>query len=230
MQNSVTADPTPRHGDRGAARASGPRFPRTLTIAVSRQSGARGGSIAQRVGRLLGWQYVDQDLMEFIAQQGAAEGPLTAAAESWADQRLDELRRSGHLGNDEQAVQFARVILRLGATGEVVLLGRGAGHILPPASTLHVRIVAPRADRIAYFSQWQRLTPAEAQKEVESRDNQRGRYLIDQLSVDASDPTLYHLVLNSSLLGVEACADVIVQAARAKLMADDPPELAEPAE
>ena len=62
-------DPTPRHGDRGDRPAAGPRFPQTLTIAVSRQSGSRGASIAKRVGRKLGWQVVDQELMEFMAQQ-----------------------------------------------------------------------------------------------------------------------------------------------------------------
>jgi hypothetical protein len=230
MPATATTDPTPRHGDRGTAASTGPRFPRTLTIAISRQSGARGGSIAKRVGRLLGWQYVDQDLMEFIAQQGVAAGDeLSAAASAWADKRLDELRVAGNLGTDPQATHFARVILTLGATGEVVLLGRGSGHILPTASTLHVRVIAPRADRIAYFSQWQRLTPAEAEREVDTRDQKRAQYLLDQFGVDAADPVHYHFVLNSSLLGVEMCADLIAQAARARLMSEESTPADEPA-
>jgi cytidylate kinase len=117
---------------------------------------------------------------------------------------------------------MARVALTLGAMGEVVLLGRGAGHVLPAASTLHVRIVAPRVDRIAYMSQLLRLTPQEAEKQVDLRDDRRNQYLLDHFSVEASDPIHYDLVLNSSLLGEVLCADLITQVVRAKLMSVDP--------
>ena len=55
--------------------------------------------------------------------------------------------------------------------GEVILLGRGAGCILPAASTLHVRVVAALTDRIAYMAQWLRLTMDEAAQQVELRDS-----------------------------------------------------------
>src|SRR5262245_23133393 len=137
-----TDDRTPRHGDRGDSHRGGPHFPRTLTVAVSRQSGARGGSIAKRVGRKLGWQVVDQELMEFIAQKGGAEDEISAAARVWADERLEEMQLQGLLAGGADVLSMARVALTLGAMGEVVMLGRGAGHVLPAASTLHVRIVA----------------------------------------------------------------------------------------
>src|SRR3954464_14077534 len=121
MPTMPTLDPTPRHGDRGEARTVEPRFPKTLTIAVSRQSGSRGASIAKRVGRKLGWQTVDQELMEYVAQKGGADDELTAAARVWADRRLRELQQAGLLGRDPHAIELARVILTLGATGEVVL-------------------------------------------------------------------------------------------------------------
>jgi hypothetical protein len=213
-----TGDPTPRHGDRGDSSRGGPRFPRTLTVAVSRQSGARGGSIAKRVSRKLGWQIVDQELMEFIAQKGGSDDDLSAAAHDWAEERLSDLIDQGMLAGGPAVVSMARVALTLGALGEAVLLGRGAGHVLPPANSLHVRIVAPRADRIAYMSQWLRLTPREAEKQVDLRDDRRNQYLLDHFSVEASDPIHYDLVLNSSLLGEELCAELITQAARAKLM------------
>jgi hypothetical protein len=217
-----TGDLTPRHGDRGDSFRNGPRFPRTLTVAVSRQSGARGGSIAKRVGRKLGWQVVDQELMEFVAQQGHGDDELSLAARQWADERLADLTDQGMLAGGPAVLSMARVALTLGAMGETVLLGRGAGHVLPPANTLHVRVVAPRVDRIAYMTQWLRLTPREAEKQVDLRDGRRNQYLLDHFSVEASDPIHYDLVLNSSLLGEELCSELITQAARAKLMELDP--------
>src|SRR5690242_12897526 len=55
---------SPRHGFQGDRGAPPPRTgPAAMTIAVSREAGARGGTIARRVGRKLGWQVYDQELL-----------------------------------------------------------------------------------------------------------------------------------------------------------------------
>src|SRR3954470_16594898 len=89
------SEPGPLHGYRGeSAQAAPDRWPSGLTIALSRESGARGGSIAKRVGRKLGWQVVDQETLEFLTQDELAFQDLPAAAREWADERLDQLLRS----------------------------------------------------------------------------------------------------------------------------------------
>jgi len=98
-----------------------------------------------------------------------------------------------------------------------VLIGRGTGCILPRETTLHVRIVAPLPQRIAYMSQWLRLTEEEAAERVRERDQRRAEYIATHFHRQASDVHQYDLVLNSSLLGEDVCADLIVQAARAKM-------------
>jgi cytidylate kinase len=213
----------PLHGYRGeAAPTVVGRFPSSLTIALSRESGARGGSIARRVGRKLGWQVVDQELLEFLTQDEQAFQELPDAAREWADERLDQLLRGRVLSNDTGVVALARAVLLLGSQGEVVIIGRGAGYILPPAATLHVRVIAPEADRIAYMSQWLRLTADEAAEEVRRRDARRGEFLSAQIGAAADDPCPYDFVLNSSRLGEEASAELIAQAARGKLLGLEP--------
>src|SRR5580765_7952781 len=120
MVKKRASEMTPHHGDRGDLVVAAPRFPRTLTIAISRQTGSRGGSIAKRAGRKLGWQVVDQDLLEYMTQQGSTSDDLTVAASEWADGQLAGLRRSAMLDADEHEVQMARTILTLGAIGEVI--------------------------------------------------------------------------------------------------------------
>src|SRR5262249_38239421 len=119
----------------------------------------------------------------------------------------------------ESAVRsLAQVILALGAQGEVVLVGRGAGCVLPARSTLHVRVVAPLEDRIAYMGQWLRLPLAEAADKVRQRDQRRAEFLSATFRRDPADVHQYDLILNSSLLGEEACAELIGHAARARAM------------
>src|SRR5437588_3002199 len=203
-----TAEGGPLHGYRGeTAPASTSRIPTGLTIALSRESGARGGSIARRVGRKLGWQVVDQELLEFLSQDEQAFQELPAPAREWADERLDQLLRARVLSNEAGVIALARAVLLLGSQGEVVIIGRGAGYILPPATTLHVRIIAPEAERIAYMGQWLRLTTDEAAEEVRRRDARRAEFLAAQLGCAADDPYPYDLIVNSARLGEEASAE-----------------------
>jgi cytidylate kinase len=217
------AERGPLHGYRGeTARPEPDRVPTGLTIALSRESGARGGSIARRVGRKLGWQVVDQELLEFLTQDEQAFQELPAAARQWAEERLDQLLRGRVLCNDAVVVALARAVLLLGAQGEVVIIGRGAGYILPPATTLHVRVVAPEPDRIAYMSQWLRLTADEAADEVRRRDQRRAEFLAAQVGCSPDDPNPYDLLVNSSRLGEEQSAELIAHAARGRLLGLEP--------
>src|SRR5262249_10378713 len=93
----------PRHGfqgDRGPA-PPGPAAPASLTVAISREAGSRGGSIAQRAGSKLGWQVYTQELLEYIAQEGSVRQDLvdgaTEAGRRWAEGRLEALLREQNL-------------------------------------------------------------------------------------------------------------------------------------
>jgi cytidylate kinase len=214
---------TPRHGFQGNRAPLPPpsAIPATLTVAMSREAGSRCGSIARRAGRKLGWQVYNQELLEYVAhegpfRQGVADSASPAAAR-WIEERLEALRREESLSQHPSITDLARVILALGAQGEVILIGRGAGCILPRQTTLHVRIFAPREDRIAYMSQWMRLTHEQAAEHVEMRDRQRAEFITNHFHRQPGDIYQYDLLLNSSLLGEEMCAELIAQAVRAKL-------------
>lgn len=215
-------DRPPRHGFQGDRGAAPPvrSVPAGLTVAVSRESGSRGGTIACRVARKLGWQIYDQELLEYMAQevavrQGVLEG-LQGPAGAWVEERMDRLLREQNLSQHPLVGDLARVVLSLGAQGGVVLIGRGSGSILPRETTLNVRIVAPQAERVAYMSQWMRLTQEEAAERVASRDRMRNEFVATHFHRHPGDIHKYDLVLNTSLLGEDVCAELIAQAARAR--------------
>jgi cytidylate kinase len=221
------APASPRHGyqgDRGARRVR-PSVPAAVSITISREAGARGGTIGRRVGRKLGWQVYDQELLEHMAQEGVIRQNvvehLSAEAARWCEERLRHLLNNGSLSQHPPIVNLGRVVLALATQGEVVLVGRGSGCIVPRSCSLNVRILAPLPDRIAYMSQWLRLTEAEAAERVRLRDTRRAEFLQNHFHCQAADVYQYDLLLNSSLLGEELCADLIVQAAGAKQAALD---------
>jgi cytidylate kinase len=213
---------TPHHGFQGNRGERPPvaAVPSGLTIAVAREAGARGGTIGRRVARKLNWQVYDHDLLEYMSQdtvvrQGIFDN-LAPVANEWVEANLETLLREQNLTQHPSIVNLARVVLALGAQGEVVLIGRGAGFILPRASTLHVRMMAPLQERIAYMSQWLRLPVEEAAEKVRKRDAQRAEFVSTHFHRQPGDIHQYDMLLNASLLGEETCVNLIAQAARAR--------------
>jgi cytidylate kinase len=212
----------PRHGYQGdrAEAPLGPNIPAGLTIAFSRESGARGGTIGRRVGHKLNWQVYDQELLEYMAhdtvvRQGLLEN-LSPVATEWVEEQMQQLLREQNISQNPSIQNLARVVLALGAQGEAVLIGRGAGFILPRATTLHVRMIAPVEERIAYMSEWLRLTRDEAAGQVRANDARRTEYITTHFHRNPDEIYHYDLLLNAGQLGEDVCAELIAQAARAR--------------
>src|SRR5713226_9070737 len=64
---------SPQHGYRGERPPSGSAggVPAAVTVAISREAGARGSTIGNRAAQKLGWQIYNQELLEYIAHEGA---------------------------------------------------------------------------------------------------------------------------------------------------------------
>jgi cytidylate kinase len=220
MPEADPEDRAPLHGFQGNRAVPAPRRVDPLSVAISRESGARGGTIARRVGRKLGWSIYDQELLEYMAQDTVARqgilDNLPAATRERVEVRVQSLLREEAISQHPWVVDLARVVLALGAQGQVVLLGRGAGCILPAETTLNVRVIAPLAARVAYMSQWMRLSLEEAAERVRVRDERRAEFLMTWFHREPGEMHQYDLLLNSSLLGEELCAELIVHAVRSR--------------
>ncbi|MBM3995497.1 MAG: cytidylate kinase-like family protein [Planctomycetes bacterium] len=220
----LAAGESPLHGYRGEVDdESLVGIPAGVSIAISREAGARGATIARRAGEKLGWEVFSQDMLEYGAQSASLReevlSKLPSKATEWVDEQLQTLLDQPNISRHPNLVDLARLVLALGAQGNVILLGRGAGFLLPSRSTLHVRLVAPLPDRITYMSQWLRLTEEEAAEQVRKRDNRRTDFLATHFHRKPNDVHLYDLIVNTSRFGEERSADLVVAAAKAKMLA-----------
>ena len=211
----------PMHGNRGNREpAAALSAPLGISVAISREAGARGGSIARRLGKRLGWQVYTQELLEFLSGNESARAHVLADlptdAAPWVDSQIDRLRQERIVASGSTIDEMPRLILTLAARGGVILVGRGAGYLLPRESSLHVRVFAPLEDRVAYMSQVLRRTQEEAAEQVRDRDEQRAEFLVKSYNRRTGDLHDYDMVLNSYLLGEETCTDLVLVAIRAK--------------
>jgi cytidylate kinase len=227
MPSSITDFPRPPvHGFRGDAQTPPPlSHPRGLSVAISRESGARGGTIAKKVGELVGWQVFNQESLDYLIQDDTARQRLLAevpsSAKVWAEAHFTQLQQNQKLAADPDTLAMVRLVLAVAARGDAVIVGRGAGFMLPVESTVHVRLIAPFERRVAYFAQALRLSREEAAAEVKARDERRAEFLMRTLSRNPADPTGYDAIVNVDRLGLEGSAQFIAWAIRTKQMFDE---------
>ncbi len=212
----------PLHGYRGSEPTAPLTQPRGLSVAISRQAGARGTTIARKVADILSWQVFDHDTLDYLVQNDTARAQLLADvpanALAWADAQLAHLQHERNLNADGDSLRLIRLVLTVAARGNVVIVGRAAGFMLPRETTIHIRVIAPEEARIAYMAQELRLTRPEAAEEVRARDDRRALFLERTLGLDHNDLTAYDAVVNSERLGVETAAQFIGWAVRTKQM------------
>jgi cytidylate kinase len=205
----------PRLGMRRESGSFGPPVS-AFTIAVSREVGARGPAVAREVGRRLGWPVYDHELLEQIAKEMHVSVHLLESVDekpgSWLQECIESLAAVPTVTEISYFRRLLKMLLSLGAHGGCVIVGRGAAQVLPPETTLRVRLLATLADRIAVISRERGLSQHEASLYVESQDRERIRFIKAHFQKDPSDPQNYDLILNSSRLSVAACADQIVDA------------------
>ena len=207
-------------GDEDREPESSPRsVARFQNICISREAGAGGGAIARMVGQRLGWKVYDHELLEAIAHR--MEVPIDEVrafdelAPSVVQDWLLPLREEYYAPQEAYLDHLAKLIEAIGRAGESIIVGRGAGFMLPRETTLSVRIIAPlqgpgapagRADgRLGPHRPPRRPRPRPPPDPVRPHD----------APGDSTDPHNYDLVLDSHSLGLEIAAEVIVRAVEA---------------
>ncbi len=94
---------------------------------------------------------------------------------------------------------------------DAVIAGRGGQCILKDKKNcFHVRIVAPVEDRIERAIKVKNVDPKKAKKIVTEIDNRRVSYIKHHYKEDPRDPKLYHIIINSSNVGIDKAAQWIV--------------------
>jgi len=206
-----------------------------MLITISRQYGAGGSHVAQRVADLLGWRAVDNELVERVAAEAGLAPEDVARREERAPGFVQRLARALVAGTPDAgpgpaiAVPITvlaepdlvrvteRVVAQIAAEGRVVLVGRAAAAVLATEQeALHVRVVASREYRIHVAAERLAVSPEEAARITDDTDKNRARYHREYYKREWADPVGYHMTLNTETLGLDGAARVIADAARAK--------------
>jgi cytidylate kinase len=106
-------------------------------------------------------------------------------------------------------------IHRLLATGGGVILGRAAAVVLGKDHGYHVRLDGPPDRRITQGTTIEGITEQEARTHLRAADKARTAYVRRLYRIDPADPSLYHLVIDSTAVPLDTVIELILIAARA---------------
>jgi cytidylate kinase len=207
-------------GDEAHAAQDAPRtVARFQNICISREAGAGGGAVARLVGQRLSWKVYDHELLEAIAHR--MELPLDDVrcfdelAPSVVQDWLLPLREEHYAPQEAYLDHLAKLIEAIGRASESVIVGRGAGFMLPREATLSIRIIAPLHNRALRLAERMGVSVRTARRAAKDLDHRRAQFDRTMHRMISADPHNYDLVLDSHSLGLELAVEVIVRAVEA---------------
>ena len=197
-----------------------------MIITISREFGAAGGEVAQRLANALGWTLVDNELIDEVAKRAGLEPEEVAEREERAPSFIERLTRTlasampefvapegGTLPDttEERLVKVTEgTVSDLAGHENIVLVGRAAAAVLASRpGAIHVKVVAPRQERIARIAARKGVDLKEAEKQVNDSDGNRARYHKQYYQREWKDASNYHLVVNTGKVGVEGAVELI---------------------
>jgi cytidylate kinase len=192
---------------------------RFQNICISREAGAGAAQLAKLIGQGLGWKVYDDELVEAIAHRMGSPieevRALDEQAPSVVQDWLLPLREEYYAPQEAYLDHLAKLIEAIGRAGESILVGRGAGFMLPRDTTLSIRVIAPLKLRAQRLAERMGVSLRTARRAARELDRRRAQFDRTMHRANSNDPHNFDLVLNTDGLGLEIAAEVVISAVRA---------------
>jgi cytidylate kinase len=202
-------------------------------VTISADYGAGGSVVAPAVASQLGMQLLDRAVSVTVAAQlhvSVQEAEAGAAKRRFADRFLSLLAplSSGVLGAGTDAAppdaepvpdeasafrEQAERIIRAALPAGAVILGRaGAAALREEPDVLRIRLFGPPQRRLAQAMAAEQIDMETARTRMSQVDAAREHYIWRLYRISAADPSLYHLQIDSTIIKLQTCTELIVQA------------------
>jgi len=189
---------------------------RFQNICISREAGSGASALARMVGQRLRWKVYDDELVEAIAHRMALPiddvKALDELAPSMVQDWLLPLREEYYAPQEAYLDHLAKLIEAIGRAGESILVGRGAGFMLPREITLSLRIIAPLNVRAQRMAERMGVSLRTARRAAKDLDRRRAQFDRTMHRVRSNDPHNFDMVLDTESLGLEIATEIIVHA------------------
>lgn len=203
-----------------------------LIINVGRQFGSGGKLVALALGKKLGIPVYDQELISKAAEQSGFSKELFAKSDEKRNllalsSFIVDVGRFGsadnYVSDNQLFVIQSNVIRSIADKGSAIFIGRCADYILRDRPCLDVFISASDEVRIKRVAERMGISPEQAESLMQKKDRTRETYYNYFTFGNWGVASNYDLCVDSSVLGIDGTADMIIDFChRAKLIDDLP--------
>ena len=203
-----------------------------IVITIARQFGSGGREIGQRVAELLNIPLYDKEIIKAAAESGNYDVGVIKEVEETATSSLlytlamgsNVLGTTAHFGyrmplNDRLFIIQSDIIKSYAAQGSCVIIGRCADYVLREREDVFRIFIygdlEHRRERVA--QRHPELKPSQLMDVINKTDKRRMSYYNFYTGAKWGKYDNYDMAINSSTLGVEGTAELIVASAK-KLM------------
>lgn len=182
-------------------------------ITISREFGSGGRTIGKLAAEKLGIPCYDQESIDrMMTEGGFPEAFVKEHGEDMSQRWVSLSRTNSPTMQDRLWILQRKTITELAEKGPCVIVGRCADYILrDTADCLSVFIHADlekRAERIVQVYGEREIMPKER---LLHKDRRRAAYCKFYTDTDWGQMKNYHITLDSGILGIEKCADILAQ-------------------
>ena len=201
-------------------------------VTLSASYGAGGSQIGPRLADRLGVAFIDRVIPTTVAERLAVplddalahDDAVRSVLERMlmrfapAAQAFSGAAAPSELVDERSFLRATEAVIRERcAESSGVILGRAAAVVLRDRpGALHVRLDGPPERRLAQAMALDGSDRETAERRMRETDRAREAYVQQFYGVDARDAGLYHLVLDSTALTLDACVELIALAAAAR--------------
>lgn len=182
-------------------------------ITISRQHGSGGRQVARKLAQSLNIEFYDHEIIEMAASSSDIDKELFDHGDNEGYGSLQYDLSSGVQNfslNDKIFLHQANVIRNLVKKGPCVIVGRCADFVLKGRkNVIKVFIYADLDERKQRIEHVYKEAKGKALDKIEKTDKQRASYYEHYTGKKFGEMTNYDMCLNSSLIGIDGCVDII---------------------
>lgn len=201
-------------------------------ITISRQFGAGGKTIGQKVAETLGYTFLDEDIIQIIAEKAKVSPGWVESVEKEAGGRLSRIvtkmvsrplidrvlkDEKGYIDEQIYIDYLVVIIAQMAEEGNVVFLDRGSQYILNDfPEAFHILLINTFANRVKFMMNHYDLSQSRATQVVKSEEKRRMNLYRKIGKQDYDQPELYHMVINMARVDLDEAVQMILQLVQRK--------------
>lgn len=185
-------------------------------ITISREFGSGGRTIGRGVAEKLGIPCYDHEVIEQLVERSGFAADYVKSQSEYAPNgslfanALNAGNFCGLSNQDKLWTMQRQIIEELGEKENCVIVGRCADYILRDrADCLKVFIHRDFQSRAERIVQVYGETEVPTEKRLKEKDKRRAAYYQFYTDQKRADLANYHIVLDSGVIGIEKCIDII---------------------